>query len=91
MIYLSRALITVNSEGQENLLHRGEGSKYQVYFSRRSEREHSFFEPNQKFEDCFLPFLNRYMYTYSEDVFRLLSDLLQDIFMLLLQKISHFL
>jgi hypothetical protein len=90
MISLDRKRITARSEGRGSPLRKEEENKYQVCFRRPSEREHNSSELHQTLVHYFSPSLCPKMRTDSEDVLGLLSYLLQDVFMLLLQKVPHF-
>lgn len=89
MISLSKNIYTARSGGPENLRRRAEESMSPKCFRRLSGRGHSFFESNRNYGYCFFPSLGQHSYTDGKDVFRLISDLLQDVIVLLVQKVLH--
>ena len=90
IISLNLIISTVNSGGQENLLRRGEGSMYRGCFHRQSGRENSFFGFSRSYGHYFCLSLDGDWCTYGENVFRLISNFFQDVFMLLVKEVFHF-
>ncbi len=91
IIYLAKTNRTAHSEGPGSLPRITAENKYQGCFRRQSETKRSFFGFSRSFDCCPCSSLDPERSTYGENIFRLLSNLLQYVLMLLLQKLAHLL